>query len=107
MQKYTAEKDASDSVLLETCKRITEQECTLTWLEYADLDSVTPGENVLAIIINRSKTDGHVRINDANQQKDMVGAESKGFVIVPWEKRLHFICYGKHTIGAVKKKTST
>ena len=58
---------------------------------------------MLAIIINRSKTDGHVRIYDANQQeKGMVGAEWKGFVIIPWEKGWHFICLREHTVGAVK-----
>jgi hypothetical protein len=80
------------------------------WIDITPPDLVDrcPPPNTKAIVVDVRERRGAVKIYEANDDSYLggVGNESAAFVVVPWNKKWNFSCFGFLRVANIVEKNS-
>ncbi|KAI0133442.1 hypothetical protein BJ170DRAFT_606340 [Xylariales sp. AK1849] len=108
MHKKIPIKRCTDDKIVKTCQKKTGQNCyPPAWADYEDAEIET-SEDAIALVVDISTSQGHVRIFDANGVYiDMVGQDYRGHsVVVMLEAGCQYTCFGQCRIATVRREST-
>lgn len=100
--------NCTDSQIVEFCNEKTGQNCSSPrWVDLKD-EYIETNNGILAIAVDMTRSPGHVRVFDAEEQQvDMVGGADRGYtVIILVEGGYRYACFGQCCIAMVKPEAT-